>query len=250
MIGHGYSRSSYYTCVYHRKPSDGSFIYLLLYVDDMLIAAKDMVEIDRLKAPLSSEFYMKNLGAVKKILEMKIETSEREDCFYLRRNTSRRCLRDLACLMLSHRRLHLLLIFSFLQSCYPRLSRKRDTCLTFSILVQLGISCMLWCALVLIFHMPLVWWIAECIIWKGSLAGSKMDSSVFERDSRYWFDVYSDGEKSCELAGYSNLRVIWIVKDLWLIICSVFQVMPLVGKLLLPLIVALSMTKVEYMTLT
>jgi len=58
-----------------------------------------MVEIDRLKAPLSSEFYMKNLEAITRILEMKTERGEREDCFYLIRNTSRRCLRDLACLM-------------------------------------------------------------------------------------------------------------------------------------------------------
>jgi len=40
------------SCVNHRKLNDGSFVYLLLYVDDMLIAAKDMSEVDKLKAQL------------------------------------------------------------------------------------------------------------------------------------------------------------------------------------------------------
>jgi len=29
-------------CVYYKVLPDGSFIYLLLYVDDMLVAAKDI----------------------------------------------------------------------------------------------------------------------------------------------------------------------------------------------------------------
>jgi hypothetical protein len=41
---------------------------LLLYVDDMLIAAKSMFEVKRLKSLLSDEFEMKDLGGAKKIL--------------------------------------------------------------------------------------------------------------------------------------------------------------------------------------
>lgn len=41
MISHEYTRSSYDSCVYFTKFHDGSFIYLLLYVDDMLITCKD-----------------------------------------------------------------------------------------------------------------------------------------------------------------------------------------------------------------
>ena len=55
-----------------RLCEDGSPIYLMLYVDDMLIASKNLHEIARLKALLSREFQMKNLGAVKKILGMEI----------------------------------------------------------------------------------------------------------------------------------------------------------------------------------
>ncbi|KAE8701188.1 Detected protein of confused Function [Hibiscus syriacus] len=51
---------------------DGSFIYLLLYIDDMLIASKSQKEIDKIKAQLNQEFEMKDLGEAKKILGMKI----------------------------------------------------------------------------------------------------------------------------------------------------------------------------------
>jgi len=73
MLSHGYFRSMYDSCVYFRKLNDGSFIYLLLYVDDMLIAAKNLSEIHTLKLQLSSEFEMKDLGAAKKILGMDIK---------------------------------------------------------------------------------------------------------------------------------------------------------------------------------
>ena len=34
--------------MYHRKLLDGFFVYLLLYIDDMLVVAKNLVEINRL----------------------------------------------------------------------------------------------------------------------------------------------------------------------------------------------------------
>nr|CAD40363.2 OSJNBa0093P23.9 [Oryza sativa Japonica Group] len=58
-------------------------IYLLLYVDDMLIAAKDKSEIEKLKAQLSSEFEMKDLGAAKKILSMEITRERHSGKLYL-----------------------------------------------------------------------------------------------------------------------------------------------------------------------
>ncbi|KAE8719481.1 putative ribonuclease H protein [Hibiscus syriacus] len=51
---------------------DGSFIFLLLYVDDMLIAAKNMDDVIGLKTLLSQEFDMKDLGTAKKILGIEI----------------------------------------------------------------------------------------------------------------------------------------------------------------------------------
>jgi hypothetical protein len=72
MIKISYNKCEYDCCGYVRCLDDGSYIFLLLYVDDMLIAARSMKEINKLKALLSREFDMKDLGATKKILEMEI----------------------------------------------------------------------------------------------------------------------------------------------------------------------------------
>ncbi|RVW67999.1 Retrovirus-related Pol polyprotein from transposon TNT 1-94 [Vitis vinifera] len=73
MIKIGYKRCEYDCCVYVKSlDDDSSFIFLLLYVDDMLIATKSMVEVNKLKSLLSKEFDMKDLGASKKILGMEI----------------------------------------------------------------------------------------------------------------------------------------------------------------------------------
>ncbi|GKB23384.1 RNA-directed DNA polymerase, eukaryota [Tanacetum coccineum] len=61
-------RSANDFCVYHKRAPSGSLIYLLLYVDDMLVAAKDIDEVNMLKILLNTEFDMKVLGATRKIL--------------------------------------------------------------------------------------------------------------------------------------------------------------------------------------
>lgn len=48
---------------------DGSSIFLVLYVDNMLIVAKIMSRVNKLKTLLSREFDMKNLGAVRRFFE-------------------------------------------------------------------------------------------------------------------------------------------------------------------------------------
>jgi hypothetical protein len=58
----------YQRFVYCRQFSCGSFVYLLLYVDDMLIAAKSMFEVKRLKSLLGDKFEIKDLGGAMKIL--------------------------------------------------------------------------------------------------------------------------------------------------------------------------------------
>jgi len=63
----------YDPCVYYNKLLGGEYIYLLLYADDMLIAFKSRHAIDKLKKDLSSEFEMKDLGEVKKMLGNEIE---------------------------------------------------------------------------------------------------------------------------------------------------------------------------------
>ncbi|KAL9811953.1 putative RNA-directed DNA polymerase [Arabidopsis thaliana] len=61
-------RSVHDPCVYVKLIGAENHVYLLLYVDDMLIAAKDMSEVNKLKKTLSEEFEMKDLGAASKIL--------------------------------------------------------------------------------------------------------------------------------------------------------------------------------------
>jgi hypothetical protein len=55
----------------------------LLYVDDMLIAAKSKKRITTLQAHLSSEFEMKDLGAAKKILGMEITRDRKSGLLFL-----------------------------------------------------------------------------------------------------------------------------------------------------------------------
>ena len=71
------TRSHYDPYVYYNKLPTGEYIYLLLYVDNMLIASKSRSAIDTLKRDLSSEFEMKDLGEAKKVLGMEITRDRR-----------------------------------------------------------------------------------------------------------------------------------------------------------------------------
>lgn len=72
MVSNGYLRSKYDSCVYFGSSSSGGVVYLLLYVDDMLLANKDKSEIKKLKDLLNAEFEMEDLGCAKSILGMDI----------------------------------------------------------------------------------------------------------------------------------------------------------------------------------
>ncbi|GJX43364.1 retrovirus-related pol polyprotein from transposon TNT 1-94 [Tanacetum coccineum] len=69
MLINRFKRSSYDSCVYYKSYAPGEYIYLLLYVDDMLIACKSKAEIGSTKSLLKKEFDMKELGEAKKILD-------------------------------------------------------------------------------------------------------------------------------------------------------------------------------------
>ncbi|CAM8902473.1 unnamed protein product [Rhodiola kirilowii] len=66
-----FSRCEADHCCYIKRYKK-SCIILLLYVYDMLIAGANWTEIDVLKKKLSKEFVMKDLGAAKQILGMRI----------------------------------------------------------------------------------------------------------------------------------------------------------------------------------
>ena len=90
MTTHGFLRSAFDSRVYHKKMSGNSMFYLLLYVDDMLIAANNITEINIVKKPLSKEFDMEDLGVAKKILGMEI--------IFLKTGTSKKFLKDSICI--------------------------------------------------------------------------------------------------------------------------------------------------------
>ncbi|GJX23323.1 retrotransposon protein, putative, ty1-copia subclass [Tanacetum coccineum] len=60
MLSNGFKRSSYDSCIYYRSYAPGEYIYLLLYVDDMLIACKSKAEIGSTKSLLKKEFDIQN----------------------------------------------------------------------------------------------------------------------------------------------------------------------------------------------
>jgi len=68
MQGQQYVKSQFDHYVYLKKLADSSFINMLVYVDDMLIASKSVIEVERMKHQLSKEFEMKELGEAHKIL--------------------------------------------------------------------------------------------------------------------------------------------------------------------------------------
>ena len=83
MIVHGYLRSQYDSCVYCKFLPSGDGIYLLLYVDDMLIACKHIEEIEKLKSELRSEFEMKDLCSASKILGMQVKRDRAANTLFL-----------------------------------------------------------------------------------------------------------------------------------------------------------------------
>ena len=83
MVEHGYDRIAFDHCVFVKKFSDGEFIILLLYVDDMLIVGRDTSKIDKLKKELSKSFEMKDLGPASQILGIKISRDRKNGKLWL-----------------------------------------------------------------------------------------------------------------------------------------------------------------------
>ena len=68
-----HTRNHYEPCVYYNKLPEEEYIYLLLYVNNTLIAFKSRSAIDKLKKDLSFKFEMKDLDEAKKALGTEIE---------------------------------------------------------------------------------------------------------------------------------------------------------------------------------
>ena len=71
MCSSSFLRCQFDHC-YYVKRFDNLYIILLLYVDDMLIVGACKKKINELKLELSKKFAMKDLGAIKQILDTSI----------------------------------------------------------------------------------------------------------------------------------------------------------------------------------
>lgn len=83
IITHGLMRYNYNCRVYYKLLKDDLYVYLLLYVSDILIASKEMREIGELKLILNSEFDIKNLRIARKILSVEIERNRAKGFMFL-----------------------------------------------------------------------------------------------------------------------------------------------------------------------
>ena len=77
MIQQGFKKSTSDHCIFVQKFFDTNFIFLLLYVNDMLIVGQNLSRINSLKKELSKSFAMKDLGPARQILGMHISVIEK-----------------------------------------------------------------------------------------------------------------------------------------------------------------------------
>ena len=150
MTNSGFCKGEKDSCCYFKKYTD-SYVFLLLYVDDMLIAGSSMREINNLKRRLSASFEVKDLGPAKLILEMKISrdrsagTLNLSQELYIERVLSKFRVNDA-----KPRTTPLANHFKLSKEQSPKTAEKRDHMALVHMLQQLVALCMLWSALDLI----------------------------------------------------------------------------------------------------
>lgn len=72
LVQYGFVRSENDYCLYSKKNKKG-YIYIVIYVDDIILSGLDKEEIDRCKSDLMNEFKMKDKGQIKNFLGLEIE---------------------------------------------------------------------------------------------------------------------------------------------------------------------------------
>ena len=70
MLSQSYKWSEIDHCLYTNQDKDSSLLILILYVDDMLIGGRYMVEILALKSKMAKVFDMKDVGEASHTLGM------------------------------------------------------------------------------------------------------------------------------------------------------------------------------------
>ncbi|KAF5480177.1 hypothetical protein F2P56_000943 [Juglans regia] len=75
LLDYGFIEGNY-DCSLFIKKTTTSFIALLVYVDDVLLASDDLFEIQKLKTFLHDKFTIKNLGELKYFLGLEVARSK------------------------------------------------------------------------------------------------------------------------------------------------------------------------------
>ena len=155
MIKAKYNRCEYDSCVNFKQRDDP--IYLLLYVDDMLIVVRNETHIQKLKAQLKKKFDMKDLREAKKILGMEITRYKGSGRLWL--SQEKYLLKVLKRFNMAKTRL--VITTWQVTSDYPLSNvhnhqKRRRRCLEYHVLVWWDHSCMLQFALGLTQPMQLV----------------------------------------------------------------------------------------------
>ena len=86
MKSQGFQRCVNDLCVYHKGSTINDQVFFLLYVDNILIAAKGLKKVNILKKSLSEEFEMKDLGPANRILGMDIVRDKQKGTLKLSQN--------------------------------------------------------------------------------------------------------------------------------------------------------------------
>ena len=128
MIKSGFFKAEKDPCCYFKKYTY-SYVFLLLYVDDMLIAGSSMREINNLKTRLSAAFEMKDLGPAKQISADTLNLSQE---LYIEKVLSRFRVNDA-----KPRTTPLENLLHCQRSSHPRLPRSVITWHLFHMLLQL-----------------------------------------------------------------------------------------------------------------
>jgi capsid portal protein len=77
IINFGFKENEEDNCIY-AKFKNGKFIFLILYVDDILLASSDVNLLQEMKVFLSSNFDMKDLGEASFVLGIEIHQDRRK----------------------------------------------------------------------------------------------------------------------------------------------------------------------------
>ncbi|CAM8983762.1 unnamed protein product [Rhodiola kirilowii] len=78
-----FMRSKFDACLYLKRPKPDLNVYLLLYVDDILIMSNYKTEVEKIKRELKGNFGMKHLGLAKNILGISIIRNRQNRKMYL-----------------------------------------------------------------------------------------------------------------------------------------------------------------------